>query len=61
VLVGAPQGSARPRCGVQVGQYKKYTDGVDGTALSAKVAAQLQLGDGDKVKQKKLHTDVKTV
>lgn len=44
---------------VQVGQYKKYTDGVDGVAKSAEVAASLgAIGEG---KQKKLHTDVKTL
>mmetsp|Transcript_35080 Transcript_35080/g.48653 ORF Transcript_35080/g.48653 Transcript_35080/m.48653 type:complete len:256 (-) Transcript_35080:151-918(-) len=46
---------------VQVGQYKKYTDGVDGTALSQEVAAKLKKGDGDNVKTKTLHTNVKTV
>uniref|UniRef100_A0A7S0QVR7 Activator of Hsp90 ATPase AHSA1-like N-terminal domain-containing protein n=1 Tax=Pyramimonas obovata TaxID=1411642 RepID=A0A7S0QVR7_9CHLO len=44
---------------VQVGQYQKYTDGVDGTAKAAELAAQIsKTGDGSK--QKKLHTDVKT-
>ena len=44
---------------VQVGQYTKYTAGVDGTAQSIEVAARLsKTGEGSK--PKKLHTDVKT-
>lgn len=45
---------------VQVGQYTKYTQGVDGTARSQEVASQLKKGDGDHVKQKTLHTNEKT-